>query len=113
MKNVKVNMELKTLTISEVNYQCKSKSEMFKILYTNNYEISQIAKLTNSHYSFIYGVIQNSCKIRQTVKNSKSDQFRKLNDSGLTVGEIAKQTNSNYSFVFSVIKKYKNSEKIK
>ena len=113
MKNIKIDVEKLSIEFENEHYQLKTKSELFRKMYDLNFEIAEIAKKTNSHYSFVYGVIQNSREIRKTTKSSKSDEFRKLYESGKTVGEIAKTTNSNYSFVFSVIKKYKNQKSAK
>jgi len=109
MKDIKmtVDMEAMSITKDDEVTKCLTKSEMFRKMYDMGAEISEISKATGSHYSFVYGVIQNSREIRTTEKHSKSNEFREMFDKGLKVGEIAKQTNSNYSFVFGVIKKYK------
>lgn len=111
-----VNFEMETLTIQDMRNKLnkkvvvKTKSEMFRIMYDYNMEICEIAKQTESHYSFVYGVISASREVREIVKTSKSDEIRKMFDDGKTPGEISKLLNSNYSFVFSVVKKYKNSK---
>ena len=89
----------------------ETKSDWFVRLYKSGKTVGEISKLTESHYSFVYGVIESKVGIEKTTKDSKSNKFRELFDQGKTVGEIAKETNSNYSFVFSVIKKYKKSKK--
>ncbi len=92
-----------------------SKSEGFRELYRANVGVGQIAKLTDSHYSFVYGVISQtfgSVKTEGRSGPSKSDQIRELSDQGLTPGQIAKQLNSNYSFVHSVVKKYRKQQEL-
>lgn len=103
------------INIERLLNESTSKSEVMRKLYDDGQNVSQIAKLLKSHYSFVYGVIQRHCddsgiEIRKSVKTSKSDEIRKLYDDGLTVGEVAKQLNSNYSFVFSVIKKHREGK---
>lgn len=111
-----VVVEQKELTVEEMIQKFGSKSKVMIHLYDEQQmSVSQISKLMNSHYSFVYGVIQRHTngEIRKEEKVSKSDEFRKLYDSGITIGDIAKQLNSNYSYVFSVIKKYRESEDYK
>ena len=111
---VEVDIEKKVVKKnSEKPKSFNSKSEVFKNLYELGMEINEISNLTNSHYSFVYGVIQNKCQMRKSTKNTKSDEIRKLSDSGKNPGEIAKILNSNYSFVFSVVKKYKQQKNTK
>ena len=112
--SVEVNMEKKSIKKnSEKEKVFSSKSEVFKNLYELGMEISEVSRLTGSHYSFVYGVITNKCKLRDNNKVTKSDQIRKLSDSGMNPGSIAKQLNSNYSFVFSVVKKHQERKNTK
>lgn len=90
-----------------------SKSQVFKELYDLGVDIADISRLTDSHYSFVYGVVSSKCKMRDTNKVSKSDKIRDLADAGKTPGEIAKELNANYSFVFSVVKKHKSQKSAK
>jgi transposase len=87
-------------------------------MYDQGSTVSEISKELNSHYSYVYGVIERytsktGTEIRKTERTSKSDTIREMFDSGMKVGEIAKNLNSNYSFVFSVVKKYKESKQNK
>jgi transposase len=93
-------------------YDVNSKSDLMRKLYDDGMSVSEISKTLESHYSFVYGVIQRHTDgvIRQTVKESKSDVIRKMYDDGSTIGEIAKQLNSNYSYVFSVVKKHREKK---
>lgn len=103
-KNV-VSSEIQMIIDSKL-----SKSDKFRSLYDHNLSISEISKLMNSHYSFVYGVIDrhdSEMKNSSNSEESKADKFRSLADQGLTVGEIAKQMNSNYSYVFTVVKKHR------
>lgn len=102
LKKVKVDVEQKKIT----------KSEGFRKLYEDGMSVGEIAKATDSHYSFVYGVIAGSFEnVRKNKGPSKSDEIRKLADTGLTPGQIAKELNSNYSFVHSVVKKHKQTQK--
>lgn len=110
-----VRFDVEKLQIEENDkiVQLNTKSELFRRLYDNGLEIAEIARITESHYSFVYGVISNSREIRKVKKITKSDTIREMYDEGKKVGEIAKELNSNYSFVFSVVKKYKNEKEAK
>lgn len=110
-KNTK-NKEVQEMT------QATSKSEMFRKMYDEGLNVSEISKQTGAHYSYVYGVIQRMCnkrgeEVRKDKKYSKSDQIRQMVDEGYKVGQIAKELNSNYSFVYSVVKKYKESKENK
>lgn len=88
------------------------KSDLFRQMYDQGMNVGDISKVTDCHYSFVYGVISESREIVKKEGESKSDKIRSLVDQGKSAGEIAKELNSNYSFVFSVVKKYKkDSEK--
>lgn len=88
----------------------KTKSAMFRALYEHGMDIADIARQTNSHYSFVYGVVSSSCEMRKSNKVTKSDKIRELAAAGKTPGQIAKELNSNYSFVHTVVKKWKESQ---
>lgn len=111
----KVNYSMEELKVQDASIKdapvvtCKSKSEMFRLMYDYGMEVCEISKTCDSHYSFVYGVISSNRDMRTVEKSSKSDDIRKLAAEGKTPGEIAKILNSNYSFVFSVVKKYKAS----
>lgn len=91
-----------------------SKSEKIRSLFSEGKSVSEISKMLDSNYSFVYSVVQTYCLkngIEMTTnsesKSSKSDEIRRLYDEGKTIGEIAKQLNSNYSFVWVVCDKYR------
>jgi len=84
-----------------------TKSEMFRLLAKNGSSVGEIAALTGSHYSFVYGIVSASGLVTKKVGDHKSDRIRELASQGLTPGQIATALNSNYSFVHSVVKKYK------
>lgn len=90
-----------------------AKSEIFRKMYDDGISVGDISKITESHYSFVYGVISSSREIVKKDEVSKSDVIRKMVDEGKTVGQISKELNSNYSFVFSVVKKYKSMKESK
>lgn len=87
-----------------------SKSQLFKDMYDQGITVGDISKITESHYSFVYGVISSSRELEKKPTESKSDVIRKMVDEGKNPGEISKILNSNYSFVFSVVKKYKSEK---
>lgn len=84
-----------------------SKSDLFRQMYDGGMTVGDISKVTESHYSFVYGVISSSRELEKKEGESKSDIIRKMAAEGKTAGQIAKELNSNYSFVHSVVKKYK------
>jgi len=84
-----------------------TKSEMFRLLAKNGSSVGDIAALTGSHYSFVYGIVSAANLVTKKVGDHKSDKIRELAAKGLTPGQIATALNSNYSFVHSVVKKYK------
>ena len=114
--NANVSIDLENLKFKNHNEEGSktetvvSKSELFRKMYDAGLEICEIAKETDSHYSFVYGVISNSREIRQVKKESISDEIRRLADEGKKPGEIAKELNRNYSFVFGVVKKHNASK---
>lgn len=102
-------MKLKVKFVKSVE-KGVSKSQMFKELYDSGISVGDISKITECHYSFVYGVISESREIVKKDTVSKSDTIRQMYENGMTTGEISKKLNSNYSFVFSVIKKYKKDK---
>lgn len=103
----KVKVEVEKVLELEV-----SKSEKMRQLYDLGLNVSDISKILESHYSFVYGVIDrySDGNIRKVERVTKSDIIRKKYDEGLTIGEISKEMNTNYSYVFSVVKKYRESK---
>lgn len=94
----------------DIMHKFESKSKMFLALYDRGWKIGQIAKETQSHYSFVYGVIDGKRGVVRQETLSKSDVIRQLVDLGMTPGQIAKELNSNYSYVHAVVKKYKREK---
>lgn len=87
-----------------------TKSDLIRSMYQEGMSVSKIAKETNSHYSFVYGVIKNMLGGEKPTSEkgpSKSDLIREYADQGMTPGEIAKELNANYSFVHTVVKKHR------
>ncbi len=115
VKNYRVDEKVLVNEKTKEEQVFDTKSALFRYLYDQKLNVSQISKLTNNHYSFVYSIIDeySEGKIRSEKRNSisKSNIFRQEYLSGKTIGEIAKSTNSNYSYVFSVIKKYRESDK--
>lgn len=110
---VEVEVDMDSLKVVDLKndkeFKSSSKSNVFKILYELGMNIGDISRLCESHYSFVYGVIERKCEMRKK-KESKSEVIRKMVLEGKSCGEISKELNSNYSFVFSVVKKYKGSK---
>lgn len=93
-----------------------TKSDMMRGLFDAGMTVAQIAKETNSNYSFVYSVIKKYKEEGAPARakgESKSDLMRKLFDQGMSVAQIASETQSNYSFVYGVIKRYKEEKGIK
>jgi transposase-like protein len=84
-----------------------SKSDLFREMYDGGLTVGDISKITECHYSFVYGVISSSRELEKKEGESKSSVIRRMVDEGKNPGQISKELNSNYSFVFSVVKKYK------
>jgi hypothetical protein len=87
-----------------------TKSDLIRVMFTNGSTVAEIAKATNSHYSFVYGVCRalKGSSPSESKGTSRSDEIRALADAGATPGEIAKALNANYSFVHSVVKKHRD-----
>jgi hypothetical protein len=111
----KKNAEVETL---EETTATGSKSDLFRVMYAAGKTVAEIARETNSNYSFVYGVLakeaqKNGEKLStNSSKGERSAMIRKMWDENpdITVGQIAKQLNANYSFVHSVIKKHRESQ---
>lgn len=88
-----------------------TKSDLIRVLFTNGMSVAEIAKQTNSHYSFVYGVCRalKGSSPSEDRGPSRSDEIRALADAGHNPGEIAKALNANYSFVHSVVKKHREA----
>jgi hypothetical protein len=89
-----------------------TKSDMIRALFTEGATVAEIAKATNSHYSFVYGVCRalKGSSPSEDKGPSRSDEIRAMADAGNTPGEIARALNANYSFVHSVVKKHREEQ---
>ena len=91
-----------------------SKSQKFRKLYELGMEVKDIAKTMNSHYSFVYGVIERGfgeVKSERKSKKSKSERMKEMYDEGKTIGQISRELETNYSYTWRVINKYRNEMK--
>lgn len=91
-----------------------TKSDLIRALFTNGMSVAEIAKQTDSHYSFVYSVCRalKGSSPSEDKGPSRSDEIRALADAGHSPGEIAKALNANYSFVHSVVKKHREASTI-
>lgn len=88
-----------------------SKSQVFRVLYENGLDVASIARMMESHYSFVYGVISISpLEKRVNNKVSKAQLIREEFERGKTPKEISIEMNTNYSYVYNVIRKYKEGK---
>lgn len=88
-----------------------SKSALFKLAAEAGMTTAEIAKESNSHYSFVYGVLKKiNLNTASAHKAGYSDQIRQMYKEGATVGQIAKELGRNYSFVFGVVKRYRETD---
>lgn len=104
---VKTSKTKKEKAVKEPKVKEPTKSDSFIAMYEAGKTISEIAKETNSQYSFVYGVIDKRIGLTRQPKAERSDAIRDLAAQGKTPGQIAKELNANYSFVHTVVKKYK------
>ena len=98
-----------------------SKSKTFVELYNAGFEVADIARSTENHYSFVYGRIQESVggeseNVRKFRTSNKADKIREFYRDGLTPAQIARKLSedgdyTNYSYVMTVIKKIRDQEK--
>lgn len=93
-------------------YNYPSKSQMFIELHLHGYTVGEIAKVTQSHYSFVYGVIDKHIGVTRQPKTSKADLVRVMAARGMTPGQIAKELNSNYSYIHSIVKKFRDMQEV-
>jgi transposase len=87
-----------------------SKSDVMRKLADEGKTVAEIAKITQSNYSFVYSVVKrykDEGMVTRDKSGTKSETMRVLFKEGLTVAEIAKKLNANYAFVYGVIKRYK------
>lgn len=106
-KKVKAEKVKAEKAIKEPKPEKDTKSKLFVEMYEAGKTITEIAKETNSQYSFVYGVIDKRIGLVRQPKAERSDAIRELAAQGKTPGQIAKELNANYSFVHTVVKKYK------
>lgn len=95
----------------------QTKSDMMRKMWSEGTSISDIAKQTDSHYSFVYETIKKFARkqnkeftTNQPQRERRADKFREDYENGLSIGEIAKKHNANYSYVWTVIDKVRNSQ---
>lgn len=96
--------------VEPVKAKAPTKSDLIRSMYEEGMAVADIARQTDSHYSFVYGVVKRHLGGESPTRDkgpTKSDQIRELAATGMTPGEIAKELNSNYSFVHTVVKKWK------
>jgi hypothetical protein len=97
-----------------------SKSKIFVQLYNEGFDVADIARSTENHYSFVYGRIQesvggNASDVRKFRTDNKADKIREFYKNGYTPAQIARKLSengdyTNYSYVMTVIKKIRDSE---
>lgn len=88
-----------------------TKSEQIRQMLSEGKSVAEVAKATNSHYSFVWGVAQRFFKGNIPTSNkskgdSLSQKIRDMYDAGKSKSEIKKALLVDYSFVYSVIKAY-------
>lgn len=93
-----------------------TKSEQIRNYFEEGKSISEIAKILNVNYSFVYQVAQRHCmknnkdfKTNRADKETKSDVIRKLWNQGKTIGEISHILNTNYTYCWNIVNKLRNS----
>lgn len=95
----------------------ESKSDVMRKMWSEGVSISDIAKQTHSHYSFVYETVKKFARkqnveftTNQPQKERRADKFREDYQAGMSIGEIAKKHNANYSYVWTVIDKLRNEQ---
>lgn len=87
-----------------------TKSERIRQMLSEGKSVAEVAKATNSHYSFVWGVAQRFFGDIPTSNKSKGDslsqRIRDMYDAGKSKSEIKKALLVDYSLVYSVIKAY-------
>ena len=90
------------------------KSEKFVMLYEKGLNVSEISKVMDSVYSFVYGVIdkysEGEIRRNKEVKGVWSEKFKEDWDKGLSIGEISRKYNKNYSYVWVVVNRYRKEK---
>lgn len=108
----KKEMETK---VKEIMSNEGSKSSKMVSLYELGMSISDISKLMNVRYNFVYNVISNKCRIEGTkvrVSKSKGEVKSKvieLIEKGLNNSEISSELKMNYNYVWKIRKEYEVS----
>ena len=88
-----------------------TKSELIRQMLAEGKSVAEVAKATNSHYSFVWGVAQRFFKgdiptSNKSKGDSVSQKIRDMYDEGKSKSDIKKALLVDYSFVYSVIKAY-------
>lgn len=101
--------------VVDIVLSSESKSKRFIKLYDAGLNVSEISKVMDSVYSFVYGVIDKYTEGEVRKSKSKegvwSTRFKNEWEKGRTIGEIANMFNKNYSYVWTVIDKHRKAEK--
>ena len=103
--------------IKEVLKQEVSKSQKMIQLYELGLEVSEIAKLMNVRYNFVYNVVSNKARmegetLRKVEKVNKKAQILALIEEGKNNTEIAKELKANYTYVYTVRKDYEQKKRL-
>jgi hypothetical protein len=87
------------------------KSYRFKMLFDEGLSVSEISKVMDSVYSFVYGVIDKysdgEIRNNKEKKGEWKEKFIEDFKKGLSVGEISKKYNKNYSYVWVCCDSYR------
>lgn len=98
-------------TASQSQPKDGTKSATIRKLLDEGKSVAEAAKLTNSHYSFVWGIAQRHFKGDIPTSNkargdSLSQKIRDMYDEGRSKSEIKKALLVDYSFVYSVVSAY-------
>lgn len=107
----KVNNEERE--VNTMNTQTTTKSQKIRELYDEGKSISEISRIMNVNYSFVYQTIKKYCDkigkefITRENKETKSQKIRELYLRGLSISQISKELQTNYNYVWSIVNKMK------
>lgn len=102
--------------VKEVLKKESSKSSKMLEMYEMGMSISDISKIMNVRYNFVYNVVSNKCRIegvKVRVSKSKGEVKSKvieLIDKGLNNSEISSELKMNYNYVWKIRKEYEISK---
>jgi transposase len=95
----------------------KSKSGKIREMHDQGLSVSEIAKMLNLNYSFVYGVVKRYTSTKQQTTASAKDRppstselIRRMYSEGHTRSEICKELGVDYSFIYNVLKKFLKEE---